>query len=207
VLIDRWKQKLKTLFLGASVLLIGAGSAAAADTIVVQWNDVSLQNIRDTHPGPPIVARMLAIVDTCMYDAWTAYDSKAVPTQASGIARRPVSEATDANKLKAISYAAYRAEIDLFPTDTANANALMSTLGFDPNDTSTDTSTPSGIGNVACAAVLAFRHHDGSNQLGDLNPGAYSDYTGYTPVNTPDVINDPNRWQPLRVSDGKGAVS
>ena len=205
---DGLKRKLKALsgalLLGGSVLIIGAKPAAAADTIVVQWNDVSLQNIRDTHPGPPIVARMLAIVDTCMYDAWTAYDHVAVPTQASGIARRPASESTDANKLKAISYAAYRAEIDLFPTDTANTNALMTMLGFDPTDTSTDTSTPTGIGNVACAAVLNFRHHDGANQLADLHPGAYSDYTGYAPVNTPDVINDPNRWQPLRVSDGKG---
>ena len=46
---------------------------------------------------------------------------------------------------------------------------------------------------------MDFRHHDGSNQLGDLNPGAYSDYTGYAPVNTPTAINNPNRWQPLQV--------
>jgi len=51
-----------------------------------------------------------------------------------------------------------------------------------------------------------LRHHDGSNQLGDLHPGSYSDYTAYAPVNTPDHINDPNRWQPLRVSDGHGGT-
>ena len=44
-------------------------AAQAADTIVVQWNDQSLQAIRDTHPGPTIMARMLAITHTCMYDA------------------------------------------------------------------------------------------------------------------------------------------
>jgi len=54
--------------------------------------------------------------------------------------------------------------------------------------------------------VIAFRHHDGANQLGDLHPGAYSDYTGYVPVNDPDHINDPNRWQPLRFSDGHGGT-
>ena len=33
--------------------------------------------------------------------------------------------------------------------------------------------------------MLDYRHHDGSNQLGDLNAGApYSDYTGFTPVNS-----------------------
>ena len=32
----------------------------------------------------------------------------------------------------------------------------------------------------------------------------YRDYTGYAPVNTPDVVNDPNHWQPLRIPDGHG---
>jgi len=55
--------------------------------------------------------------------------------------------------------------------------------------------------------VIAFRHHDGSNQLGDLSPGAYSDYTGYQPVNSPSQINDPNRWQPLLVTDAQGVTT
>jgi hypothetical protein len=76
----------------------------------------------------------------------------------------------------------------------------MAALGYDANDASTDVVTPAGIGNVAAAAVLAARHHDGSNQLGDLSPGAYSDYTGYTPVNTAAKLNDPLRWQPLTVN-------
>ena len=54
----------------------------------------------------------------------------------------------------------------------------MNSLGYDPANTTEDTSTAAGVGNVAAAAVLDFRHKDGSNQLGDLNPGAYSDYTG-----------------------------
>ena len=105
----------------------------------------------------------------------------------------------------AISHAAYSAIIDLFPTDTSAANGMMASLGLDASDTSSDTTAATGIGNVACQAVLNFRHHDGSNQLGDVNGGApYSDYTGYQPVNTPDAINDPNRWQPLRVPNGNG---
>jgi hypothetical protein len=82
--------------------------------------------------------------------------------------------------------------------------AQMQRLGYDPTDRSTAPTAPSGIGNLAAQALLAFRHADGSNQLGDLNPGAYSDYTGYAPVNTPDVIVDADRWQPLRVATGKG---
>src|SRR5207248_1421383 len=58
--------------------------------------------------------------------------------------------------------------------------------------------------NTCAGAVAAYRHGDGSNQLGDLHAGPYSDYTGYVPVNTPEAIVDPNRWQPLRFCDGQG---
>jgi hypothetical protein len=52
-------------------------------------------------------------------------------------------------------------------------------------DHSTDIETPTGIGNVTCAAVLEFRHHDRSNQLGDLAQGPYSDWSNYIAVNAP----------------------
>ena len=112
----------KSILWAATALATASGGAAAhaaaADTIVVQWNDVTLANVRTTHPGPPIVARMLMIVDTCMYNAWTAYDPVASPTigtAVTGIAKQPVAQVSEANKAVAISYAAYRAMIDLFP--------------------------------------------------------------------------------------------
>ena len=177
--------------------------AHAEETIVVTWNKAMLQAIRDTRPGPPIVARMLAVTHTCMYDTWAAYDSVAVGTRLGGTLRRPREERTLTNKTKAMSFAAYRALVDLFPTEQAKFNAVMTQLGYNL----TDTSTPAEVGNVACQAVLDYRHQDGSNQLGDLHPGAYSDYTDYVPVNTPDQINDPNRWQPLCVSNGEGGCN
>ncbi len=79
----------------------------------------------------------------------------------------------------------------------------MLDLGLDPENDSTDPATPAGVGNAAAAAVISFRHADGSNQLGDINGGApYSDYTGYVPVNTPESLDDPNRWQPLQTPTG-----
>jgi len=185
------------------------GGDADAGTVVIQWDTAALRAIRDTHPGPPIVARALAIVHTCMYDAWAAYDPVATGTRLGGALRRPAAERTAANKAEAVSYAAYHALGDLFPSKTPLFAGLLEGLGYDPHDQSTDTGTPRGIGNVAAQAVLAFRHRDGANQLGDLHPGAYSDDTGYQPVNTPERIIDPNRWQPLRVSDGRthGAVT
>jgi len=187
-----------------TLLLALSGGPVRADSAVTSWNGQALQAIRDTHPGPPIVARMLTIVNTCMYDAWACYDSTATgPTDHAlslNTMRRPAGERTPANKEKAVSYAAYRALVDLFPqpAQVAMFRAAMIAGGYDPDDASTNTATPQGIGNVIAQTVLAFRHADGSNQLGDLHPGAYTDYSGYVPVNDSTHINDPNRWQPLR---------
>ncbi len=163
--------------------------------------------------GAPMAARALAIVYTCMYDAWAAYDERAVGTQLRGALRRPARERTEENKQRAISYAAYRALSDVLPADTESVyKPLMKQLGYEPADTSTDIETPTGIGNVACAAVLEFRHHDKSNQLGDLAQGAYSDWSGYAPVNAPGTIparsavRDRDHWQPLTYTDSTGSL-
>ncbi|MFZ4700986.1 MAG: vanadium-dependent haloperoxidase, partial [Candidatus Methylumidiphilus sp.] len=201
-------NKIKTLFQSAVALYFVFTGATHADTLVTDWDAVTLKAIRDTRPGPPMVARALAITHTAIFDAWAAYDGRAVGTRLGATLRRPSNERTDTNKKIAISYAAYRALVDLFPTQKAKFDAKLSELGYDPANASTDTSTAVGIGNVAAAALLEYRHHDGSNQLGDLSAShiPYSDYTGYAPVNTPDAIIDPSRWQPLRVSDGHGGT-
>ena len=188
--------------------------AQSSTTIVVQWNNAALQGVRDSKLGPPMVARALAIVHTCIFDAWTAYDPKAIGTQLGGSLRRPKSERTAVNQNKAISFAAYRAAVDLFPLDkTSVFDPLMAALGYDPTDQSTDVKTPSGIGNVACNTVLTFRHNDGSNQLGNLSASGvpYADYTHYVSVNPPSTVpvnpatvNDVNRWQPLQYMDSSG---
>ena len=173
---------------------------AATDDVVLKWDEQTLAEIRATKPAPTVVARDLAVVHTAMYDAWAAYDATAVGTRLGGSLRRPADERTADYKSKAISYAAYRALLDLFPSRSGDLVGLMNGLGYDPTDASVDTTTPQGVGNVAAQAVLDFRHGDGANQLGDRNGGApYSDWTGYAPVNTWDQVNDPYRWQPLCV--------
>jgi len=192
-------------------LAAGVASANPRPPVTLLWNSAALQGIRDAKLGAPVVARALAIVHTCMYDAWAAYDERALGTQLAGALRRPASERTLANKEQAISYAAYRALTDVLPVDTNSVYIpLMKQLGYDPSDDSTDIETPTGIGNVACAAVLEYRHHDKSNQLGDLAQGPYSDWTGYAPVNTPSPVparaapSDPNHWQPLTYVNSTG---
>jgi hypothetical protein len=202
----------------AVLILLCALPGSCAQTppqpnIVAQWNKAALQGVRDARLGAPMVARALAVVHTCIYDAWAAYDEHAVGTQLAGTLRRPFAERTLANKQKAISMAAYRALVDVLPVDTDSIyRPLLEQLGYDRNDNSTDIETAAGIGNVACAAVLEFRHRDKSNQLGDLAQGQYSDWTGYSAINKPTVvpvrpgIDDPNHWQPLVYVNSSGSI-
>ena len=58
-----------------------ASRAEAGDSVVLLWNEAALQGVRDSRLGPPIVARALAVVHTCVYDAWAAYDGRAIGTR------------------------------------------------------------------------------------------------------------------------------
>lgn len=158
---------------------------------------------------PPILSRQMAICATAMYDAWAAYDDRAVGVYTGGELRRPASERTDDNERKAMAYAMYRTVVDQYPEDTRYTTAVMERWGYDVADRSTDVTTPQGVGNHVAAVVLGARHHDGANQLGDeigSNGLPYSDYTYYRPVNPVDRIIDPDRWQPLPFADEAGGV-
>ena len=171
------------------------------DNVVLRWDEQTLATIRAQRTGPTINARALAMVHTAMYDAWAAYDATAVGTRLGGSLRRPPAERTLAYKSMAISYAAYRVLLDLFPARAGDFTAFMGAMGYDPNETTTDPASPAGVGNKAAAALLAFRATDGSNQA-----GGYADTSGYVPVNTPDEVNDPLHWQPLRHPNGSGGT-
>jgi len=143
------------------------------------------------------------MLHTAMFDAWAAYDPVAVGTQLGDDLQRPASEITKASKVEVMSFAAYRVLVDLFPNQRQIFDGLMTELGFDTNNTTADTTTAAGIGNVSASALLAFRYQDGSNQLGRNPRGTlgvpYSDTTGYRPINSPEHIVDITRWTPEHV--------
>jgi len=176
------------------------GIAAAQDNAVLLWNTAMLQAVGNIGSNPLFTARGLAILHTCMYDAWAAYDAVAVGTQLGGSLRQLTADHTLPNKQKAVSFAAYAALVDLFPASQKALlfDPLMGQLGY----TFEDDSAPASVGREACDAVLEFRHGDGSNQFGD-EPGTpvpgtpYADYTGYVPSNTASILNYPDKWQPL----------
>lgn len=181
------------------------------NNLAYKWGRIALEaTANDTEkfrPRPTVTARMLALVQTAIFDAWSRYDATAIPVYLKNVERVAESERTLLNKETAISYAAYRTMLTYFFSDSVMLREKMETLGFDPDNTSLDPSTPEGIGNLAAKTIIEARLNDGSNQLGTMpgsNGNIYSDYTGYKPVNTADTLNDLKRWQPKYFADGKG---
>ncbi len=169
-------------------------------SISVLWDRAVQEAVINTSPGPTIASRASAMVHTAIFDAWAAYAPTAISTQLEDDLQRPEAEITEANKEEAMSFAAYSVLTELFPDQVDIFNGLMTELGFDPNNTTTDTTTAAGIGNVSAEALLEFRLEDGSNQAGD-NPNGilgvpYSDVSGYEPVNPPGDSIDIKRWTP-----------
>jgi len=185
--------------------------------VVVEWNKSALEAVRVIRPGPPMVARSLAMMHTAIYDAWAAYDSVAVGTRLHNLLRRPDIERTGSNKTKAMSYAAYLVLINQYPSEKARFDAKMASLGFTFAINIFDATKPEGVGNLAAQAVLDYRRGDGANQDGTLSASgvAYSDYTGYVSKNVPAVFNmptplsgilAPDHWQQLTYYDAAGVA-
>lgn len=171
--------------------------------------EASARDVDRSGARPTILSRTMSIVMTAMYDAWAAYDEKAVGTRFGGKLRRPKKEHTQQNKETAIAYAVYRSLLGVYPEDKDWISEQMKNAGFDPANESKDVETPAGIGNVAAAAILAYRRHDGSNQFGDeagSNGKPYSDYTFYRPQNRPEFVQNPNFWMPIPFKDAKGNI-
>lgn len=213
------------LFVG-SVLLIGckpdlkssvmAGKQTKSeltgrDNYAYRWAEVALKaTSNDTErfrPRPTVTSRYLALFFVAIFDAWSRYDSLAIPVYLDGVERRSPEEQTIRNKEIAISYAAFRALNTYYFSDTSMFRDFMKNLGLNPDNHSTDPLTPEGIGNLAAKAVIDARRQDGSNQSGEESGSKadpYFDYTNYTPVNTADKNVDINRWQPKYFTSDDG---
>ena len=156
---------------GAGLAMVTAGTGAlltlrkgralavtATDNIVLQWNNALLQAIRNTKPGPTIVARALAVLHTCMYGAWTAYDPIATSPLLGGSLRQPKSQQTIANKNTAPSGVSFTA------ASSANSQANGLTIG--------------DIGPGHVAAVWIRR--TGANTVALNNDGVTLEWSGDT---------------------------
>ncbi len=206
----------------ALVLAVGAGAVAACQgtppyvaaacvpadrdgkSVARVWDETVLALIRQVVPAPGVHARNLFHVSAAMWDAWAAYDSTA-----SGYVVTEKHRAGDATAAReaAISYAAYRILLWRYATvaDLAPAreqlDAVMASLCYRTDYTSTEGDDPAALGNRIAEAVLTLGKSDGA-----LEEQRYADLT-FQPVNQPlevaepgTTMVDPDRWQPLSLA-------
>lgn len=190
----------------------------AQHSVAYRWNEAILQAVREDFARPPITARNLFHTSIAMYDAWAAYDSIAKPyvlgNTINGVdypfAGIPASANLEADRNKAISFAVYRVAFSrylLSPNAFASLTRfinLMTELGYDINDTSTDYSTgnAAALGNIIGQYVINMGLTDGSNEAN------YYATQNYSPSNPPLDISIPgnpfmqsaNNWQPLSIT-------
>ena len=196
-----------------------------SDNVILRWDEQLLSTIRayPAQTGPTITARAIGILHTATYDAWAYYDAAAVDTRqnlrANPSPRQPAAARTLDNKSKAISFAAYRVLMDLFPPAQFPAKSnipyflpdvLMTSpkpdgLAYNPAETDNTLGiidSPAEVGYAAADAVLAYRHGDNSNQS-----NGYANTTSYTAKNTWNTVNEPGHWQPLCVLTPAGVAA
>jgi hypothetical protein len=126
-----------------NILELGANGTERPLATVRAWNALALRTLG---AAPP--ARALALVHTCMYNAWAAYDDNARQT-AHGVAVRLPHAARDAaSKAAALGHAAHAVLAGLDAEVDTNAG------------TDAGPFTPEGIGRTQAAAMLDVRHRD-----------------------------------------------
>lgn len=172
----------------AGLLIVSLGvvpKTNAAHSIARVWMERALAAIRVDTPHPPAQARNYFSFSVCMYDAWAAYDPVAIGYVYRG--KHTAANVASARS-NAISYAVYRMMLERHAfsrtaqTTLAADDALMTSLGYNINDQSRDTSTPTGVGNAIYDAVSLWFSDDGSRGTNGtpypaVNPPiAYPDY-------------------------------
>jgi len=188
-------------------------------SIARQWNEVVLHAIRNDYARPTVHARNLFHISSAMFDAWSVYRDEATSylfgNEVSGFSctANTFNVPTDIlpEQEQAISFASYRMIKHRFRLSPgadeiiATADALMTTLGFDIEDTSLDYSQGSSaaLGNAIADCYINFGLQDGANEQ------QFYSNTSYQPVNpalvlgtgqsgNPNIV-DLNRWQPLSI--------
>ncbi len=172
-------------------------------SVARRWNEVLLDAIRRDLPAPTVHSRNLYHTSTAMWDAWAAYDSKAIGIF---VDEQQGTSNVDADRDEAVSYAAFRV-LEARYLDSVGAtetipefDRLMEDLCYSTDVTTTAGDTPAALGNRIAGFILDSGVADGSNEAeGYASPG-------FDVVNPPLIVDasgttliDPNRWQPLQI--------
>jgi hypothetical protein len=171
---------------------------------VLGWNRLALQAVRNAQLGPLPAAHALAVLHTCMYNAWAAYDDAARQTMHGLAVRLPRPERSAASKASAMSHAAHALLIDRFPAQRASFDAWMAGLGKNPAAgapaagapaAAGDPLSPAGVGRSQAAAMRECGRRGGISRLGGLVGGPVEALQKDALENrTPVIEPAPGRW-------------
>ncbi len=166
--------------------------------------DVTAREIERVGARPTINSRELFLATAALYDAWSLYDAVAVPSHATGLPRAPAKERTDLHRQRAMLAALRVVLLDLYPAQKEWIDTQTTRRGFDGKHVADQRGLAVG------QRIIEARRHDGANQLGDergsTTPVPYADYTFYAPINGPQRVLDPDRWQPIPFTLDSGEV-
>jgi PAP2 superfamily len=157
------------------VSLICGSAAAAADDIVLRWNEISARTATATSPFDQ--ARVTAIVQLAVFEAVNAITGQYEP-----YLNPATTPAPGASVKAAVATAASIVMTTYFPAATAALNtARDNDLGTIPNGAAKDAGI--AVGTAAANAMIALRAADGSSPLlaiipSSTAPGDYQLTTG-----------------------------
>jgi len=203
------RNTVKNRFLGAALASSMAATVSTAfaqdgdhHSVARQWNEITLESIRNDFARPVVHARNLFHNSAAMWDAWACFESG--PTPWLFAEDELIAADVEAARREAISYAVYRilrhrfAESPGFEEMAPQYDALMVELGYDPAYTETVGNDPAAIGNRIAQTYILFGESDNANERND-----YANQW-YRPVNSPiypeepgNLLQRPNRWQPI----------
>ena len=184
-------------------------------SVARKWNEVLLEGIRNDFARPTVHARNLFHSSIAMYDSWAVLTDdtetyllgKTVHDFTLEFEEFNFEGDPDKGIEEIISYAMARLLRHRFRNSPgsaetiSNCDSLLRSLGYDPNNLSTNYAdgSLSGLGNYIGQGLIDYGSTDYSNEEEDYR----NEY--YVPSNFPmdpndpgnPFITDPNKWQPL----------
>jgi hypothetical protein len=119
--------------------------AARPAGTVADWNGMALRTA-----GAAQALHALALLHTCMYNAWAAYDGAARQTALGVAVRLPRTARDAASRTAALNHAAQAVLAGLFPETHADLDPAAAADPF----------SPAGIGRTQAAAMLGVRQRE-----------------------------------------------
>ena len=213
---------LRSLSLAFTLLLVCTCVRAQTEehSVARQWNEETLEAIRNDFARPVVHARNLYHVSAAMYDAWSLINRSGTPalmgTVQAGyelpLDHWVIEDFADraAASDVAVSYAAFRilnhryANSPGADTSLVRFRNLMIELGYDPDYTGTAYTgdNPADLGNYIAQQVIAYGMQDGANEAADYAnvdyPEPVNPPLNFTNVFSVFAVLNPNHWQTLQ---------